>query len=257
MNLENEKTSSFRLFHWMISSPVGDGEDAWPPWRHLDDTWHEWWKSSLCRLNSLLTMSRANVTQRTTKRNWCTVAWLLDPLFSTGLYLVSTTLRPRYVTIFNFDQSRCTRPVPIDENALDVVLGYFVFGARALFRKRDDIMELQLMGLAGRNNSYGSGCSLILYILCLLDRLKLSIRYRVRFIIVYTIAWLCRQNFFIAQLNKKLNEKLKFFFFLFLINRWNILDYFCPNESRAYIANTFKNRRQRINGERCQCHRYI
>lgn len=78
---------------------------------------------------------------------------------------------------FRIDQID-TRPVPIDENAPDVLLGYFVFGARALFRKRDDIIELQLT-LAGRNNLYRSGCSLILYILCLPGRLKLSIRYRV------------------------------------------------------------------------------
>lgn len=113
-----------------------------------------------------------------TKRNWCTVARLLDPLFSTGLsrcLLWTSSIRDNLQ--FRIDQID-TRPVPIDENAPDVLLGYFVFRARALFRKRDDIIELQLT-LAGRNNLYRSGCSLILYILWVPGRLKLSIRYRV------------------------------------------------------------------------------
>lgn len=130
------------------------------------------------RMSLLLTTSSRADTMQRTKRNWCTVARLLDPpplrLYSFDVLDTWQSWIPRWPSR-DLRRESCTDWWKCTWRLL---LGYFVFGARALFRKRGDIIELQLT-LAGRNNLYRSGCSLILYILRLPGRLKLSIRYRV------------------------------------------------------------------------------
>lgn len=168
--------------------------------------------------------------------------------------------RPRqYVTILN---SASTQQGPTQGELYRLMKMHLTFAIRIFCiwstctvpKAVGDIIELQLT-LAGRNNLYRSGCSLILYILRLPGRLKLSIRYRVfASLCCLTIARSHRQKFdnVIGQLNKKLYFSFIFFFFLKSTDR-----IFSTISVRTYIAKYVQKQKAKDQAERCQCHRYI
>lgn len=142
MNLKKWKiiVSLVPLNIWLISSPLGDGEKTLG---HLGDTsmirdtndekvaYVVWIRYLPCRV-------RMYATNKKELMHGCLIirsSLLYWPL--TGLYFI----RPRYVTIFNFSS---TSPDAqglylIDENPPDVVLGYFVFGARVHYSESETI----------------------------------------------------------------------------------------------------------------------